>query len=89
MGASSDTPSHSQMQKLLDELREMRRTVERLEQSIVTLPARRDAERRERRSKNYEFLLGLLGSAMLGILIGLTLIFIGWRIFILVGLLPS
>jgi hypothetical protein len=49
----------------------MRRTVERLEQTIVTLPAKRDAERRERRSRNYEFLLGLLGSATLGILIGL------------------
>ena len=84
MGASSDTPSHSQMQKLLDELRYIHRTIERLEQSIVTLPAKRDAERRERRSRNHEFLLGLLGAATLGILIGLTLTFVAWRFLILV-----
>jgi hypothetical protein len=71
VGASSDTPSHSQAAQVLDELRSIRRTIEGLERTMTELPSRTARARSERFSRRYELLIGIIGSAVLGLSLGL------------------
>jgi hypothetical protein len=64
VGASSDTPSYSQAERMLDELRSMRRTIEQLERTMT----------RERGARHDPLLTGMLGSVALGLFGGLVVL---------------
>jgi len=76
VGASSDTPSYSQAEQVLVELRSIRRTIEGLERTMTALPTKIATECRKHSSGRHDRFGTAFGDAAVGIGAGAFIILV-------------